>query len=87
MDVVSNKVVLPPICVSQWLCLSNLFTYCYISAPSAWAGSYGHSWMCKTIKSHLARNIVGHSPHQELQDYLAAPLEDVDDGGLLMGCK
>ena len=35
--------------------------------------------MRETIKARLASDIVSRSPRQELQDYLAAPLEDVDD--------
>ena len=34
--------------------------------------------MWEAIKSHLASDVVSHSPHQELQDYLATPLEEVD---------
>jgi hypothetical protein len=50
-----------------------------VSASSARVGSYGHSWMHDAIKSRVASDAVGRSPRQELKDYLAAPLEDVDD--------
>ena len=49
------------------------------SAASARVGSYGHSWMHETIKSRLASDVVSRNPRQELQDYLTAPLEEVDD--------
>ena len=49
------------------------------SAASAQVGSYGHSWMRETIKSRLASDVVSRNPRQELQDYLTAPLEEVDD--------
>jgi hypothetical protein len=42
-------------------------------------GSYGHSWMHNAMKSCLANDVANQSPHQELKDYLAAPLEDVDN--------
>lgn len=40
-------------------------------------GSYGHSWMCNTIKSCLATDTTHQHPQQELTNYLCAPLEDV----------
>jgi len=42
-------------------------------------GSYGHSWMRDAVKSRLATDAANQSPCQELTDYLAAPLEDVDN--------
>jgi hypothetical protein len=35
--------------------------------------------MRETIKSLLASDVVSRNPRQELQDYLTAPLEEVDD--------
>ena len=35
--------------------------------------------MREAIKSCLASDTVSRSPRQELEDYLAAPLEDADD--------
>ena len=35
--------------------------------------------MRDTIKSRLATDAASRAPHQELIDYLAAPLEDVND--------
>jgi hypothetical protein len=35
--------------------------------------------MREAIKFRLASDVVSHSPCQELQDYLATPLEEVDD--------
>lgn len=42
-------------------------------------GSYGHSWMRDAVKSRLATDAANQSPRQELADYLAAPLENVDN--------
>ena len=35
--------------------------------------------MREAIKSCLVSDIVSHNPRQELQDYLATPLEEVDN--------
>jgi hypothetical protein len=35
--------------------------------------------MCDAIKSHLANDAANPSPHQELKDYPAALLEDVNN--------
>lgn len=68
------------ICIYSINCIfKQILIVMIVSASSAWVGSYRHSWMCDAIKSCVARNAVGHSPHQELKDYLEAPLEDVDD--------
>jgi hypothetical protein len=49
------------------------------AAALAREGSYGHSWMRDAVKSRLANDAANQSPRQELKDYLAAPLEDVDN--------
>ena len=49
-----------------------------LTVPSAHSGSYGQSWMCEAIKSHLVSDTMSHSPHQELSQYLLAPLEDIE---------
>ena len=48
-------------------------------ASSTREGTYKHSWMRNTIKSCLATDAASQAPYQELIDYLAAPLEDVND--------
>ncbi|KAG0701880.1 ribonuclease H-like domain-containing protein [Suillus ampliporus] len=52
-----------------------------VAAPSSLArqGSYGHSWMCDAVKSHVAGDTASQRPRQELEDYLASPLEDVEN--------
>ena len=42
-------------------------------------GSYGYSWMRDAVKAQIADDVTSRRPHQELDDYLAAPLEDVND--------
>lgn len=42
-------------------------------------GSYGHSWMRDAVKSRVTYDTAGRRPCQELDDYLAAALEDVDN--------
>jgi hypothetical protein len=50
------------------------------SAPSlSRQGSYGHSWMRNAIKARVSHDATHQWPHQELEDYLAAPLEDVEN--------
>jgi hypothetical protein len=49
------------------------------AAALAHKGSYGHSWMRNAMKSHLANDAANQSPRQELKDYLAALLENVDN--------
>lgn len=48
-------------------------------AVSNRAGLYGHTWMRNAVKSRVVSDAMHHSPYQELDDYLAAPLEDVTD--------
>lgn len=50
-------------------------------APSLLArqGSYGHSWMRDAVKTRVANDTANRRPHQELDEYLAAPLEDVEN--------
>lgn len=50
-----------------------------VAQPLSRQGSYGHSWMRDAIKSRLANNAASQRPRQELEDYLTAPLEDVDN--------
>ncbi|KAG1827950.1 ribonuclease H-like domain-containing protein [Suillus subalutaceus] len=52
-----------------------------IAAPASLArhGSYGHSWMCDAVKTRVANDTANRRPRQELDDYLAAPLEDVEN--------
>jgi hypothetical protein len=50
-----------------------------VLAPSTQEGTYGHSWMRNAIKSRLATDAARRAPRQELLDYLAAPLEDIND--------
>lgn len=47
--------------------------------PLTRQGSYGHSWMRDAIKSRLTNDAASQRPRQELDDYLTAPLEDVDN--------
>ncbi|KAG1843931.1 hypothetical protein DFJ58DRAFT_844168 [Suillus subalutaceus] len=71
-------------------CLQKVFNKCYhhtslpdteliVVAPSSLAhqGSYGHSWMRNAVKSRVASDTTNRRPCQELDNYLAAPLEDV----------
>ena len=58
--------------------MSNPLFY-FVPALSTREGTYGHSWMCDAIKSRLAADTASRAPRQELIDYLAAPLEDVND--------
>ena len=48
-------------------------------ASSTREGTYGHSWMRNAVKSRLATDAAKRAPRQELIDYLATPLEEVDD--------
>ncbi|KAG2064122.1 hypothetical protein BDR04DRAFT_1122806 [Suillus decipiens] len=52
-----------------------------VVAPSCLAcqGSYGHSWMHDTVKSHVASDTASRRPCQELEDYLASLLEDIEN--------
>jgi hypothetical protein len=52
-----------------------------IAAPASLArhGSYGHSWMRDAVKTRVANDTANRRPRQELDDYLAAPLEDVEN--------
>ncbi|KIK78943.1 hypothetical protein PAXRUDRAFT_16598 [Paxillus rubicundulus Ve08.2h10] len=42
-------------------------------------GGYGDAMMCKAVNARKERERRGHNPHQELQNYLDSPLEDVID--------
>ncbi|KAF8834354.1 hypothetical protein BDN67DRAFT_985378, partial [Paxillus ammoniavirescens] len=42
-------------------------------------GGYGDAMMCKAVNVRREREKCGRNPHQELQDYLDSPLEDVVD--------
>ena len=42
-------------------------------------GQYGHAYMCAAMKSCQNADTVRKDPRQELEAYLAAPLEDVAD--------
>jgi hypothetical protein len=52
-----------------------------IAAPASLArhGSYGHSWMRDAVKTRVTNDTANRRPRQELDDYLAAPLEDVEN--------
>jgi hypothetical protein len=52
-----------------------------VVAPSSLArqGSYGHSWMRDAVQSRVVSDTANQRPRQELDDYLAAPLEDVEN--------
>jgi hypothetical protein len=52
-----------------------------VVAPSSLArqGSYGHSWMRDAVKSRGASDTASRRPRQELEDYLASPLEDIEN--------
>ncbi|KAG1777838.1 hypothetical protein EV702DRAFT_1196621 [Suillus placidus] len=52
-----------------------------VTAPPSLAcqGSYGHNWMRNSVKSRIVNDTATRRPHQELEDYLDAPLEDVDN--------
>jgi hypothetical protein len=52
-----------------------------VVAPSSLAcqGSYGYSWMHDAVKTRVANDTANQRPRQELDDYLAAPLEDVEN--------
>jgi hypothetical protein len=52
-----------------------------VVAPSSLAlhGSYGHSWMHNAVKTHVVNDTANQRPCQELNNYLAAPLEDVEN--------
>jgi hypothetical protein len=43
-------------------------------------GQYGHSWMRASVKARKDRDSAQTNPQEELNNYLAAPLEEaVDD--------
>jgi hypothetical protein len=42
-------------------------------------GGYGDAMMRKAVNARREREKRGRNPHQELQDYLDSPLEDVVD--------
>jgi hypothetical protein len=42
-------------------------------------GSYGQSWMRDAIKARVSHDAARQRPRRELEDYLAAPLEDVEN--------
>ncbi|KIK43880.1 hypothetical protein CY34DRAFT_803305 [Suillus luteus UH-Slu-Lm8-n1] len=42
-------------------------------------GSYGQSWMRDAIKARVSHDTARQRPRRELEDYLAAPLEDVEN--------
>jgi hypothetical protein len=50
----------------------------YITDPAKKV-QYGHSWTRATVEVQRAQDCAGRNPHEELDQYLAAPLEDVDD--------
>lgn len=51
-----------------------------VAPPSlARQGSYGHSWMRDAVHSRVMSDTANRRPRQELDDYLAAPLEDVEN--------
>lgn len=52
-----------------------------VTAPPSLArqGSYGHNWMRNSVKSRIVNDTATRRPRQELEDYLDAPLEDVDN--------
>ena len=50
-------------------------------------GSYGHSWMRDAVKSRMVNDVALRRPRQELEDYLAAPLEEVDNVVLWWGVR
>lgn len=49
-----------------------------ITGPARKA-QYGHSWMRATVQARRAQDRTGLNPREELDQYLAAPLEDVED--------
>lgn len=59
--------------------INNLLCFSSTVTVSSRTGSYGHTWMRNAIKSRVANDVRKRSPQQELDDYLAAPLEDVAD--------
>ena len=42
-------------------------------------GQYGQAFMHATIRSHQESDSAKQDPHQELQAYLNAPVEEVED--------
>jgi hypothetical protein len=52
-----------------------------VTAPPSLArqGSYGHNWMRSSVKSRVVNDATTRRPRQELEDYLDAPLEDVNN--------
>jgi len=40
---------------------------------------YGHSWMRTTVQAQKAQDRLTSNPRKELDQYLAAPLKDVDN--------
>ncbi|KAG2125864.1 hypothetical protein BD769DRAFT_1668676 [Suillus cothurnatus] len=52
-----------------------------VVAPSSLAcqGSYGHRWMHDTVKSCVANDTASQRPCREFKDYLASPLEDIEN--------
>ena len=53
--------------------------FIFVPASSTQESTYGHSWMHNASKSCLATDAASRAPCQEHVDYLAAPLEDVND--------
>jgi hypothetical protein len=50
-----------------------------VDLPSSHNVQYGHSWMCTTVQARKAQDCLTSNPRKELDQYLAAPLEDVDN--------
>ena len=70
----ASEFLIWPMGAKSWL----IVVFAFI-ASSGCVGSYGHSWMCNPIKSHVTSDAVGCSSCQELQDYPTSPLKDVND--------
>ena len=56
-----------------------LFTDLLTDLPSSEHIQYGHSWMRATVQARKAQDRRTSNPREELEQYLAAPLEEVQN--------
>jgi len=67
----------PPIQGTHLHVLHIVESYHILTESQTSNGQYGHAYMCAAIKSHQHADASGKDPCQELQAYLAVPLEEV----------